>query len=62
MASSERYWKYAQECIRWAAETNEQNTQELLLDMAKAWTNVASVEADVTKQAAVDKFVGKAPH
>jgi hypothetical protein len=37
-------------------------TQKLLLDMAKAWANVALVEADVTKQAAVDKFVGNAPH
>ena len=36
MGSSQRYFEYAQECIRWAAEAEERSTQDLLFDMAKA--------------------------
>ena len=59
MGSSQRYFEYARECSRWAAEATEKSTQALLFEMAKAWTNIALVESDVTKQAAVDRFVNK---
>ncbi len=59
MGSSQRYFEYARECSRWAAEAEERSTQDLLLEMTKAWTNVALVESDVAKQAALDRFVAK---
>jgi hypothetical protein len=52
MGSSREYWLYAKECARWAAETKNKEDQDLFIDMAKAWTNIAIVEADVTKVAA----------
>lgn len=52
MGSSREYWLYAKECARWAAETRNKEDQDLFIDMAKAWTNIAIVEADVTKLAA----------
>lgn len=44
MGSSREYWLYAKECVRWAAETKDQEDQDLFLDMARAWTNIALVE------------------
>jgi hypothetical protein len=52
MGSSREYWQYAKECARWAAEARRRDEQELLLEMAKAWTNIALVETDVTNQSA----------
>ena len=52
MGSSREYWLYAKDCAKWAAETKNKDDQDLFSDMAKAWTNIASVEADVTKLAA----------
>ncbi len=49
MGSSREYWLYAKECARWAAATKNKEDQDLFIDMAKAWTNIALVEADVTK-------------
>jgi hypothetical protein len=51
MGSSQRYFEYAQECSRWAAEAEERSTQDLFFEMAKASTNIASMEPDVAKQA-----------
>jgi len=51
MGSSREYWLYAKECAKWAAETKNKEDQDLFTDMAKAWTNIAIVEADVTKHA-----------
>jgi hypothetical protein len=51
MGSSQRYFEYAQECSRWAAEAEERSTQDLFFEMAKASTNIASMESDVAKQA-----------
>ena len=34
---------------RWATETKDQAEQEMYADMAKAWTNIALVEADVLR-------------
>ena len=36
-------------CARWATETQDQAEQEMYADMAKAWTNIALVEADVLR-------------
>ena len=46
MGSSREYWQYAKECARWAAEAKQRDEQELLLQIAKAWTNIALVETD----------------
>ena len=51
MGSSREYWQYARECARWAAESKAKEDQEALLQMAKAWTNIALVKADVDRQA-----------
>jgi hypothetical protein len=58
MGSSKEYWLYAKECAKWAAETKNKEDQDLFIDMAKAWTNIALVESDVTKIAA-DELVKK---
>ncbi len=49
MGSSREYWQYAGECARWAAQSKDQEDQDLFINMAKAWTNVALVEGDVRK-------------
>lgn len=51
MGSTREYWLYAKECARWAAETKNREDQDLFLDMARAWTNIALVEGDVSKLA-----------
>jgi hypothetical protein len=51
MGSSREYWLYAKECAKWAAETKNKEDQGLFIDMAKAWTNIALVETDVTRLA-----------
>jgi hypothetical protein len=51
MGSSREYWQYARECARWAAQTKDQEDQDLFVEMAKAWTNIALAEGDVTKLA-----------
>lgn len=52
MGSSKEYWEHARECARWAAEAKTIEDQEVLLEMAKAWTNIALVEFDVARQIA----------
>jgi len=51
MGSSREYWEYARECARWATETKDQAEQEMYIDMAKAWANIALVDADVFRLA-----------
>jgi hypothetical protein len=41
---------YAKECARWATEAKQRDKQELLLEMANAWTNIALAETDAAKQ------------
>jgi hypothetical protein len=51
MSSSKEYLQYAQDCTRWAAEAkNNEEDQKLFIEMAKAWTNLALVDADVAVQ------------
>ena len=59
MGSSREYWLYAKECAKWAAETNNEEDQDLFIDMAKAWTNIALVETDVTKLASEELKVSE---
>jgi hypothetical protein len=57
MSFPNEYRRYAQHCIRLAAEAREageESMRAILLDMAKAWTNVALVEKDVSRQSAFD--------
>jgi len=63
MGSSREYWLYAKECAKWAAETKNKEDQDLFIDMAKAWTNIALVETDVTKLASEElRKAGKCPN
>lgn len=62
MGSSREYWLYARECARWAAETKDREDQDLFLDMARAWTNIALVELDVTKLAPEELRAAKRPN
>jgi hypothetical protein len=42
MASSPKeYREFAQECLRWAAETKSERHRQVLLEMAKTWTQAA---------------------
>jgi hypothetical protein len=59
MGSSSESWLYAKECAKWAAESKSKDNQDLFFDMAKAWTNIAIVEADVTRIA--DRELTKKP-
>jgi hypothetical protein len=59
VGSSKEYWQYAKECARWATEAKRREDQEILLQMAKAWTNIALVETDVTAQSARDEHATK---
>jgi hypothetical protein len=45
MGSSREYWQYARECARWAVEAKKKDGQDLYLEMAKAWTHIALVDA-----------------
>jgi hypothetical protein len=51
MGASQQYRQCARACARWAREAEKREDQEVLLDMAKAWANIALVEEDVVKQA-----------
>ena len=59
MGSSKEYWLYAKECAKWAADPTNKDDRDLFLDMAKAWTNIAIVEGDVTRVA--DREFSKKP-
>jgi hypothetical protein len=54
MGSSRQYWQHARECARWAAKAKTEEDQRICLEMAKAWKNIARVEADVTEESASD--------
>ncbi len=62
MGSSSAYWQHARDCARWAAESKRKSERDLLLEMAKAWTNVALAEADVARQVALECTSEQALH
>jgi hypothetical protein len=41
MAAADEYRDYAQECLRWADETDNQEHRQAFLEMAKIWTQLA---------------------
>ena len=45
MAVTKEYWDYARECAQWAVEAKDQLEKDHFLDMAKAWTELALLEA-----------------
>ena len=45
MAATKEYWDYARECAQWAVEAKDQLEKDHFLDMAKAWTELALLEA-----------------
>jgi hypothetical protein len=51
MADAVHYWRQALDCARRATETADEDERKLLFEMSEAWTNLAVVEADVSKQA-----------
>ena len=61
MGSSREYWQRAKDCARRATEAKERDAQDLLLEMAEAWRNMALVETDAPRQAKLDQFNSK-PH
>jgi hypothetical protein len=40
-ASPKEYREFAQDCLRWAAETKSESHRQTLLDMAKTWMQAA---------------------
>ena len=54
MGSSQKYRQYARECARRAREAKQEDDQEVLQRMAKAWIHVARAKDDVTKQAELE--------
>jgi hypothetical protein len=54
MRQAIHYRRQAIDCARRASETNDQEERNLLFEMSEAWTKIASVEADVKRQAAAE--------
>jgi hypothetical protein len=52
MGQAVHYRRQAIDCARKATETTDQEECNLLFEMSEAWTKIASVEADVKRQAA----------
>jgi hypothetical protein len=45
MTVTKEYWDFARECAQWAVEAKDQLEKDHFLDMAKAWTELALLEA-----------------
>jgi hypothetical protein len=41
MNTADQYQQYAEECIRWAAQTKNEVERKAFLAMARAWTEAA---------------------
>jgi hypothetical protein len=57
MGSSREYWEHARECARWAQEAENNEDQNVLQEMAKAWAHIALVESNVARHAAIDQML-----
>jgi hypothetical protein len=42
MTSPDEFRQYAEECLRWARETDDDDLREQFLEMANAWTLAAA--------------------
>jgi len=65
---SDEYQHYARECLRWAAETDDEEHRQAFLQMAKVWTQLAmhghkvKVPRSVAAVACVNgKYLGNQP-
>jgi hypothetical protein len=47
MATASQYRLYAEECLRWAEETDNEEHRQAFLDMAVAWLHLASRERTI---------------
>jgi hypothetical protein len=54
MVSAKDYQRYAKECLQWAAKANTEKDRQTFLEMADAWTRVAWIRSDATRQSAFD--------
>jgi hypothetical protein len=45
MSSAKEFREFAEECLRWATETRSESHRDVLLEMAKTWTQ-AALEAE----------------
>ena len=57
MADAIHHWRQVLDCARRATKATDEEERDLLFEMLEAWTNLAVVEADVTKQAASELTV-----
>jgi ABC-type uncharacterized transport system YnjBCD substrate-binding protein len=51
MGSSEKYWCYARECVKYARRAENKADHDVALHTAQAWMNVARADHDVAQQA-----------
>jgi hypothetical protein len=54
MGSSEKYWRYARDCAKWAKDTDKEDDKQVLERMANAWAHVARAERDVALEASLE--------
>ena len=54
MTNKDEYLYYARQCSKWAATATNPEERRVFLEMADAWTRVALVQEDVTKQIAAE--------
>ena len=47
MTTTPQYRFYAEECLRWAEETDNEEHRQAFLDMAAAWLHLASRERSI---------------
>lgn len=51
MTTTSEYRRYAEECLRWAEETDDDEHRQAFLDMAVTWLRVAPREQNAPTQA-----------
>jgi hypothetical protein len=51
MASQDEYRKFAQQCVKFAAQSKSDEDRTNFVEMARAWRRVALAPEDVARQA-----------
>jgi len=41
MSSPKEFHEFAEECLRWAEQTDDKEERQLLIDLSKQWTQAA---------------------
>ena len=63
MATKAEYQYYSSQCLRCAAGAKTEEERQAFLEMADAWTRIALVQHDVSRQIAADANEAKQrPH